>query len=166
MSSSSSFATCIRRSLRYSATTSATINNHTADSSFIFRRSQRQAFFFSSSSSISSSSLKDFFNPTDTHVQLRSMLRDFVQNEVRTLLLLLGPNICWMHYTNILISQEHPGNKFIILAIRYSFCFYFFTNDLDLTTIVEWWYADQYQWLITTMIYLFIYLGRTTSIGL
>jgi hypothetical protein len=86
MSNRSSFA--IRRSLRYSAKSSITINNHTTDSSFIFRRRQRQrqAFFSSSSSNIStsSSSLKDFFNPTDTHVQLRSMLRDFVQNEVRT----------------------------------------------------------------------------------
>jgi hypothetical protein len=88
MSNRSSFA--IRRSLQYSAKSTTTINNHTADSSFIFRRRQRQhqAFFFSTSSSIStsSSSLKDFFNPTDTHVQLRSMLRDFVQNEVRTVL--------------------------------------------------------------------------------
>ena len=33
-------------------------------------------------SSPSSASLRDFFNPTDTHVQLRSMLRDFVKNEV------------------------------------------------------------------------------------
>ena len=85
MSNRSSFA--IRRSLRYSAKSTITINNQTADCSFIFRRRQRQAFFPSSSSSstsTSSSSLKDFFNPTDTHVQLRSMLRDFVQNEVRT----------------------------------------------------------------------------------
>ena len=85
MSNRSSFA--IRRSLRYSAKSTITINNQTADSSFMFCRRQRQAFFFSSSSSstsTSSSSLKDFFNPTDTHVQLRSMLRNFVQNEVRT----------------------------------------------------------------------------------
>jgi len=33
-------------------------------------------------SSPSSATLRDFFNPTDTHVQLRSMLRDFVKNEV------------------------------------------------------------------------------------
>mmetsp|Transcript_21317 Transcript_21317/g.46569 ORF Transcript_21317/g.46569 Transcript_21317/m.46569 type:complete len:463 (-) Transcript_21317:4659-6047(-) len=33
-------------------------------------------------SSSSSSSLTDFFNPTDTHFQLRSMLRDFVKKEV------------------------------------------------------------------------------------
>ena len=86
MSNRSSFA--IRRSLRYSAKSTITINNQTADNSFIFCRRRRQAFFFSSSSSsstsTSSSSLKDFFNPTDTHVQLRSMLRNFVQNEVRT----------------------------------------------------------------------------------
>lgn len=34
------------------------------------------------SSSSSSASLRGFFNPSNTHIQLRSMLRDFVQNEV------------------------------------------------------------------------------------
>jgi len=34
------------------------------------------------SSSSASASLADFFNPTDDHIALRSMLRDFVKNEV------------------------------------------------------------------------------------
>jgi hypothetical protein len=37
----------------------------------------------SSSSRCSLSSMQDFFNPTEDHRQLRSMLRDFVQREVR-----------------------------------------------------------------------------------
>ena len=40
----------------------------------------RQRNFAASASP--SASLTSFFNPTDTHVQLRSMLRDFVENEV------------------------------------------------------------------------------------
>lgn len=43
----------------------------------------REARFSSTSHNPSPvSSLHDFFNPTDDHVQLRSMLRDFVANEV------------------------------------------------------------------------------------
>ena len=34
------------------------------------------------SSTQPSASLRDFFNPTNTHTQLRTMLRDFVENEV------------------------------------------------------------------------------------
>ena len=31
---------------------------------------------------LSSGGMNDLFNPTETHTQLRSMLRDFVRNEV------------------------------------------------------------------------------------
>jgi len=58
-------------------------NHHHNDHHNHNHHNHREARFSSTSHNPSPvSSLHDFFNPTDDHVQLRSMLRDFVANEV------------------------------------------------------------------------------------
>ena len=62
----------------------------------------------SSSSSSGSTTLNDFFNPTEEHVQLRSMLRDFVQKEVSAVLKFdILTQLCCLNFFSKLEYHKH-----------------------------------------------------------